>query len=89
MAAYFNLNYNEISKELLVNKFKVDLCLMTKVSLCHTMNHRDLSLFRSIHWWYSVEKGVLKNFANFTGLELHWSLFLTKKPFCRRDSAFS
>ena len=34
--------------------------------------------FRSTHRKYSVEKGVLKNFANFTGKQLCWSLFLTK-----------
>ena len=31
---------------------------------------------RSSHWRCSVRKGVLKNFANFTGKELCWSLFL-------------
>ena len=41
------------------------------------MNHRDLlDLFRSSHWTCSVKKGILKNFANFTGKHLCWSLFL-------------
>ena len=31
---------------------------------------------RSSHWRCSVKKGVLKNFANFTGKYLCWSLFL-------------
>ena len=66
---------------------------MTNVSLRHTMNHIDLSLFKSSHRRCSVEKGVLKNFANFTGKHLCSSLFLIKtflpkkKPFCRRDNA--
>ena len=32
-------------------------------------------IFRSSHHRYSVKKGVLKNFANFTGKNLWWSLF--------------
>ena len=80
MAVYFNLNNNEISNELLVNKFnmildKVDLCWMNKKSLRHTMNHRDLlCLFRSSHRKCSEKKDVLKNFANFTEKHLCWSL---------------
>ena len=50
---------------------------MTRASLCHTMNHKDLlDLFRSSHQRCSVKKGVLKTFANFTGKHLCWSLFL-------------
>ena len=50
---------------------------MTRASLSHTMNHRDLlDLFRSSHQRCSVKKGVLKTFANFTGKHLCWSLFL-------------
>ena len=47
---------------------------MTKVSLCHTVNHRDLlSLFRSNHQRCSVEKSVLKNFVTFNKNRLqHW-----------------
>ena len=49
---------------------------MTRTSLCHKMNHRDLlGLFRSSHRRCSVKKGVLKNFANFTGKHLCWSPF--------------
>ena len=48
---------------------------MTKKSLRHTVNHRDLlGLLRSSHRGGSVKKGVLKNFANFTGKHLCWSL---------------
>ena len=48
---------------------------MTKKHLHHTMNHRDLvGLFRSSRRRCSVKKGVLKNFANFTGKHLCWSL---------------
>ena len=31
---------------------------------------------RSSYWSCSLKKGVLKNFANFTGKDLYWSLFL-------------
>ena len=37
---------------------------------------------RSIHWSCSVKKGVLRNFANFTGKQLWWSLFLTGLKAC-------
>ena len=49
------------------------------------MNHRDLvGLFRSRHRRCSVKKGILKNFANFTGKHLCLSLlqacnFIKKK----------
>ena len=50
---------------------------MTRASLRHTMKHSDfLDLFRSSHRRCSVKKAVLKNFANFTGKHLCWSLFL-------------
>ena len=50
---------------------------MTRAPLRHIMNHRDLlSLFRSSHRKCSVKKSVLKNFTNFTGKHLCWSLFL-------------
>ena len=50
---------------------------MTRASLCHAMNHRDLlNLFRSSHQMCSVKNGVLKTFANLTGKHLCWSLFL-------------
>ena len=40
---------------------------------------------RSSHQRYSVRKGVLKNFANFTGKQLCWSLFLwcCRPPACK------
>ena len=45
----------------------------------------------SSHCRYSVRKGVLKNFANFTGKHLCWSLFyevvsLQPARFLKRDS---
>ena len=50
---------------------------MTRGSIRHTMNHKDLlGLFRSSHQRCSVKKGFLKNVANFTGMHLCWSLFL-------------
>ena len=81
MAAYFNLNDNEISKELLVNKFNMILENQGRLALndqCirHTMNHEDLlRFFRSTQQRCSVEKGTLKNSANFTEKHLCWSLF--------------
>ena len=81
MAAYFNLNNNHISKELLVNKFNMmldnqsRLVLSNQNPLRHKMNHRDLlGLFRSSYLKCSVKKGVLKNFENFTEKHLCWSL---------------
>ena len=48
---------------------------MTKASLRHTMNHKDLlDLFRSSHRRCSVRKGILKNFARFTRKRQCWSL---------------
>ena len=50
---------------------------MTRASLHHAMNHRDLlGLFSRSHGRCSVKKGVLKNFTNFTEKRLCWSLFL-------------
>ena len=37
--------------------------------------------FRSCHWRCSVKQGVLKKFANVTGKNLCWSLFLIKLQF--------
>ena len=140
---HFNLNSNEISKELLVNKFNMILNsqgrlspMATKVSpatsyskvtqrrwfgdigclslvtfieiweatkhytaeletfwtsrtsnlcqitayillvMCSLLSLDDLnSFYRSSHRRCSVKKGVLKNFANFTGKHLCWSFF--------------
>ena len=33
---------------------------------------------RSTHRRFSVKKGALKNFGNFTGKQLYWSLFLIR-----------
>ena len=50
---------------------------MTRVSLGHTINHRDLLyLFRSSYQRCSVKKDFLKTFASFTGKHLFWSFFL-------------
>ena len=85
MTAYVNLNIYEISKELFVNKFNMildnqgRLVLNDKVSLRHTMNHKDLvGLFRRRHRSCSVKKGAIKNFANFTEKHLCWGLFIIK-----------
>ena len=37
---------------------------------------------RSSHWGCSIKKGVLKNYTNFTGKHLSWSLFLIKLHTC-------
>ena len=51
---------------------------MTKKPLCQ-MNHRNLlGLFRISHRRCYVKDGVPKNFENFTGKHLCWSLFLMK-----------
>ena len=41
--------------------------------------------YRSSHWRCSVRKGALKNFTNFTGKQLCWSLFLLscQPPVCK------
>ena len=38
-----------------------------------------ITIYGSSHRRFSVEKGVLKNLANFTGKHLFWSLFLDSK----------
>ena len=38
-----------------------------------------ISIYGSGHRRYSVKKCILKNFANFTGKHLCWSLFLLKR----------
>ena len=72
MAAYFNLTNNEISKELLVNKFSMILENQCK----HVVNDPKFILprkepqtfsvfFKSSVWRCSRRKGVLKDFQNF------------------------
>ena len=36
---------------------------------------------KNSHWRWLVKQGVLKNFPNFTGKNLYWSLFLIKLEF--------
>ena len=40
-------------------------------------------ILRSSHWRCSVKQGALKNFVNFKGNKLCWSLFLIKLQFLR------
>ena len=53
---------------------------------------RLLLHFRGSHWKSSVKKGVLKNFANFTGKHRCWSISFNKvkglqsATFLKRDS---
>ena len=42
----------------------------------------DRPNYRSSHWSCSIKKDVLKNFTNFTGKHLRWSLFLIKLLAC-------
>ena len=44
----------------------------------HILSHNRSSTFKSSRQRFSVKKGVLKNFAKFTGKHLFWSLFLNK-----------
>ena len=82
MTAYFNLNNNEISKELLVNKFniilnnQVGLMLNDQKIPLPNKPQRSPGLFRSSRRRCSFKKIVIKKFANFTGKHLCWSLFL-------------
>ena len=39
---------------------------------------RSLNISKNPHRRYSVKKGVLRNFAKFTGKHLHQSLFFNK-----------
>ena len=64
MAAYFNLNNNEISKELLVNKFNIILDNQGRLML----NDRKIptteisGLFKSSQQRCCLIKGILKKF---------------------------
>ena len=60
-----------------------------KNQILWSLTWTKFSLFRSNHRRCSVKKGVLKNFANFTGKHLRWSLSLIKlRPatLLKRDS---
>ena len=85
MAAYFNLNNNEISKNLLVNKFNMILDNQGSAM----PNDQKILLSdepqRSISWFVQKQppevfskKAVLKKFANFTRKHLCWNLFSVK-----------
>ena len=41
--------------------------------------HLNFANNGSSHRWYSIEKGVLKNFTKFTGKHLHHNLFFNKE----------
>ena len=45
----------------------------------------DTATVRSSHWGCSVRKGVLRNFAKFTGKHLCLSLFFNKVAGCRTE----
>ena len=55
--------------------------LQTEKHLCRSLFFNKvagwkLETVRSSQWRCSVKRGVFKNFANFTGKNLFWSLFL-------------
>ena len=81
MTAYFNLNNNEISKELLVNKFNMILDNQGRLVLNdqktpspHNEPQRSRGFVQKQPPQVFCRKGVFKNFANFTGKHLCWSL---------------
>ena len=51
---------------------------LSKKIYLHCYRLYNLLSFRSSHWMCSVRKGVLRNFAKFTGKHLWQSLFLIK-----------
>ena len=80
-------------------KFSCIECLFSKINLIKTLLRYQLSQasldyllrtstenpakFRSIHRRCPVRKGVLRNFAKFTGKHLCQSLFLQERPWRR------
>ena len=61
-------------KKILVRHNKVAKLLLNSTFLKkYRSSHRRC---RSSHWRCSVRNGALKNFANFTGKHLCWSLIL-------------
>ena len=54
------------------------MLLLVYVTASSAQLHFRKSYFRSTHQRCSVKKGNLKNFANFKGKHLCWSLFLIK-----------
>ena len=45
------------------------------------LENSQQNIFFGVHWRYSVKQGAIKNFANLTGKNLCWSLFLIKLNF--------
>ena len=60
--------------------------ILVKMSGFQRFRNVFLYISRSSHWRCSVKKGVLKNFENFTGKHLSWSLFLRSVTLLIRDS---
>ena len=60
-----------------MNTYPISSNLCKKISLqCYRLY--NFSSFRSSHWRCSVRKGVLRNFATFTGKQLWQSLLFNK-----------
>ena len=84
IAPYFNLNNNEISKELLVNKFNTILDNQVRIMPSYQKIPLPNEPQRSL-WFVQKQppdlfckKNVLKKFTNFTGKHLCWSFFFIK-----------
>ena len=82
MAAYFNWNNNEISKELLVSKFNIvlgnqDRLNDKKIPLLNEPP-RSLGFVQNQPPEVFCKKGVFKKFANFTRKHPCWNLFSIK-----------
>ena len=63
--------YNRLTSK---ESLKIFIFFLLKVVLTENQN----AVFKSSHWRCSVKKGVLKNFAKFTGKHLCQSLFFNK-----------
>ena len=59
------------------NSGTIHLKIIKRTDLLIAENELDRNC-KSSHRRYSVKRGVLKNFPNFTGKHLCWSLFLIK-----------
>ena len=82
-ADYFSFTSIVLNSELKVSGMQADLVMKkhpvtTHYSDLFKLSSPNLSKFRSSHRRYSIKIGVSKNFANFKGRQLCWSLFLIR-----------
>ena len=71
-------NVNFISRWSNKEKCGIELFSVHGKQKYTSLNDFKTQSVRSSHWRCSVKKGVPKNFVNFTGNHLCWSLFLIK-----------